>query len=153
MKLLKTGFAAALLTVVATFGTGYALAAGKSDAKPQDGKWAGSVGPFELGFKVIDNGKKVTDLSTRFEGTVNCGPPADTPPLVHFPTMAVVKGKFHGTTAITYPSGISPNYSVSGTFSSPTQAGGTMNVHFSFPHNALPPCDDTSPVVATRASK
>jgi hypothetical protein len=67
--------------------------------------------------------------------------------------MAVVKGKFHGTTAIPYSSGISPNYSVSGAFGSPTHAGGSMSVHFSFRHNALPPCDDTSPIVAGRATK
>ena len=108
---------------------------------------------FDLGFKVTAKGTKITDMSTHFEATVNCGPPAENPPLVHFPTLAVVKGSFHGSTSVTYGGGINPQYSIRGTFSTPTHAGGTISVHFDFPHNALPPCNETASISVTRATK
>jgi hypothetical protein len=153
MRLLKTGFAAALLVVAATFGAAYALAAGKAAVTPKTGNYAGSAGASDLGFKVTAKGTKITDLSTHFEATVNCGPPAENPPLVHFPTLAVVKGRFHGSTSISYGSGITPQYSIRGDFRSPTQAGGTISIHFDFPHNALPPCNETASISVTRATK
>ena len=150
----KIRFAAALLIAMAMLAeTGYALAAGKSSVKPRPGNYAGFAGVFNLGFKVPAKGEKVTDLTTNYEGTVNCGPPGENATQVHFPTLAVLKGSFHGSTSITYPSGISPHYSISGSFSTPTRAGGTINVHFDFPHNALPPCDETEQFSAARATK
>jgi hypothetical protein len=155
MKLRETCLAAALLLVaaVAIAGeTGDAMAAGKP-VTPKTGNWAGFAGTFEIGFKVAAGGTRITGLATRYEATSECGPPAENPPLVHFPALAVVKGKFHGSTSISYGSGISPRYTISGSFSSPTHAGGTIKVSFDFPHNALPPCDETAPISVTRATK
>jgi hypothetical protein len=154
MRLRKTRFALALLIAVAMLAeTGYALGAGKATVTPRPGNYAGFVGTFDLGFKVGANGTKITDMSTHFEATTNCGPPAENPPLVHFPALAVLKGSFHGSTTVSYGGGISPHYSIRGTFSTPTHAGGTVNVHFDYPHNALPPCDETVPFSVTRATK
>jgi hypothetical protein len=154
MRPKKIRVVAALLIAAAMLGeTGYALAAGKAAATPKTGNYAGSAGASDIGFEVTAKGTKITDLSTHFEATVNCGPPAENPPLVHFPTLAVVKGSFHGSTSVSYGGGINPQYSIRGTFSSPTHAGGTISVHFDFPHNALPPCDETAPISVTRATK
>ncbi|MGA9284377.1 MAG: hypothetical protein WBV85_02950 [Solirubrobacteraceae bacterium] len=150
----KMRFAAALLVAAAMLGeTAYALAAGKAAVVPKTGNYAGFAGASDIGFKVTAKGTKIVDLSTHFEATVNCGPPAENPPLVHFPSLAVVKGSFHGSTSVTYGGGINPQYSIRGTFSSSTRAGGTISVHFDFPHNALPPCNETSQISLTRATK
>lgn len=150
----KIRFAAALLITAAMLGeAAYALAAGKAGVMPKTGNYAGFAGASDIGFKVSANGKKITDMSTHFEATVNCGPPAENPPLVHFPALAVVKGSFHGSTSVTYGGGISPQYSIRGTFSTPAHAGGTISVHFDFPHNALPPCNETASFSVTRATK
>jgi hypothetical protein len=154
MKPRKIRLAAALLIATAMLAeTGYALAAGKAAVTPKPGNYAGFAGTFDLGLKVIAKGMRITDLSTRYEATVNCGPPAENPPLVHFPALAVVKGSFHGSTTEIDPSGINPQYSIRGTFSTPTRAGGTISVHFDFPHNALPPCDETVQFSVARATK
>jgi hypothetical protein len=154
MRLRKIRFVAALLIATAALAeTGYALAAGKAAVTPKPGNYAGFAGTFDLGFKVTAKGTKITDMSTHFEATANCGPPAENPPLVHFPALAVVKGSFHGSTGVTDPSGTSPQYSIRGTFSSPTRAGGTISVHFDYLHNALPPCNETVPFSVTRATR
>ena len=36
-----------------------------------------------------------------------------------------------------------------GEFKTPTHAEGTINVFFTYPHNALPPCNETDPFAAT----
>ena len=36
-----------------------------------------------------------------------------------------------------------------GGFNTPTHAEGTINVFFTYPHNALPPCNETDPFSAT----
>lgn len=154
MQSRKIRLAAALLIATAVLvETGYAFGAGKAAVTPKPGNYAGIAGTFDLGFKVPAKSMKITDMSTRYEATVNCGPPAENPPLVHFPTLAVIKGRFHGSTTLIVPSGINPQYSISGAFSTPKHAGGTISVHFDFPHNALPPCNEKVQFSVTRATK
>jgi hypothetical protein len=118
--------------------------------KPDAGSYSGSAGAgFPVSFTVSSNGKEITKLRTDFEGTVNCGPAADDPPYFDFPTLAITDDGFHGATTVTNPSGISPSYTIKGTFSTATHAGGTVHVSFSFPHNALPPCNETDAFSAT----
>jgi hypothetical protein len=46
-------------------------------------------------------------------------------------------------------SGINPRYKIKGEFNTPTHAEGTINVFFTYPHNALPPCNETDSFSAT----
>ncbi len=47
-------------------------------------------------------------------------------------------------------SGINPRYTLKGEFNAPTHAEGTINVFFTYPHNALPPCNETDKFSAMR---
>lgn len=140
-------FAAMLLAaMVAVLGGGVAVA--KSAVKPRSGSYSGDVGVFTLSFKVLPNGEKLTGLRTDFQGTVNCGPPDDEPLFFDFPTLAIRNGGFDGETVMNN-SGINPRYTIKGEFNTPTHAEGTINVSFTFPHNALPPCNETDKFSAT----
>ena len=140
-------FAAMLLAaMVAVLGGGVAMA--KSAVKPRPGSYSGDVGVFTLSFKVSPNGEKLTGMRTDFQGTVNCGPPDDESPFFDFPTLAIASGDFDGETVMNN-SGINPRYTIKGEFNTPTHAEGTINVFFTFPHNALPPCNETDKFSAT----
>ncbi len=140
-------FAVTLLAaMVAVLGGGMAVA--KSIVKPRPGSYSGDVGVFTLSFKVSPNGEKLTGLRTDFQGTVNCGPPDDEPLFFDFPTLAIASGDFDGETVMNN-SGINPRYTIKGEFNTPTHAEGTINVFFTFPHNALPPCNETDKFSAT----
>jgi hypothetical protein len=140
--------AAALLAVtIAAVGGGVATA--KSPVKPRPGAYSGDVGAFTLSFKVSPNGEKLTGLRTDFQGTVNCGPPDDEPLFFDFPTLAIASGRFDGETVMNN-SGINPRYTLKGEFNTPTHAEGTINVFFTYPHNALPPCNETDKFSAMR---
>ena len=147
--LLKGAFRIVILTLLATTiavaGGGVAVA--KSSVKPRPGTYAGDVGAFTLSFKISPNGEKLTALRTDFQGTVNCGPPDDNPLFFDFPTLAITGGHFDGETVVNN-SGINPRYRIKGEFNTPTHAEGTINVFFTYPHNALPPCDETDPFSA-----
>lgn len=121
---------------------GGGMAMAKSSFKPRPGTYAGDVGAFTLSFKVSANGEKLTALRTDFQGTVNCGPPDDEPLFFDFPTMTIASAHFDGETAMNN-SGINPRYKIKGEFNTPTHAEGTINVFFTYPHNALPPCNET----------
>jgi hypothetical protein len=140
--------AAALLAVIIAAVSG-GVAVAKSPVKPSPGAYSGDVGVFTLSFKVSPNGEKLTGLRTDFQGTVNCGPPDDEPVFFDFPALAIASGRFDGETVINN-SGINPRYTIKGEFNTPTHAEGTINVFFTFPHNALPPCNETDKFSATR---
>ena len=132
-----TGLVACALALV---GVGGAIAAVKPDA----GSYAGSAGAgFPVSFTVSSNGKEIIKLRTDFEGTINCGPPATDPPYFDFPSLELAGDSFHGATTIADRAGTSPSYTIKGTFSTATHADGTIHVFFSYPHNALPPCNET----------
>jgi hypothetical protein len=136
-RVVVTGFVAALVV---------AGGAARADAavKPDAGSYSGSAGAgFPVSFKVGDGGKEITRLRTDFEGTVNCGPASDNPPYFDFPTLSILDDSFKGQTSVLWGSGINPSYTIKGTFSSPTRANGTIHVYFTYPHNALPPCEET----------
>jgi hypothetical protein len=135
-----------LAMTVAALGGGVAMA--KPEAKPRPGSYSGNVGVFTLSFKVSPNSEKLTGLKTDFQGTINCGPPDDEPLFFDFPTLAIASGRFDGETVVNN-SGINPRYTIKGEFNTPTHAEGTINVFFSYPHNALPPCNETDPFSAT----
>jgi hypothetical protein len=136
-----------LVATIAAFCGGVAIA--KSTVKPRPGSYSGDVGAFTLSFKVSPNGEKLTGLRTDFQGTVNCGPPDDEPVFFDFPTLAIASGHFDGDT-IMNNSDINPRYTLKGEFNTPTHAEGTINVFFTYPHNALPPCNETDKFSAMR---
>jgi hypothetical protein len=140
---------AATLLAVAISITGGGVAAAKSLVRPRPGAYSGDVGVFTLSFKVSPNGEKLTGLRTDFQGTVNCGPPAEEPIFFDFPTLAIASGRFDGETVMDN-SGINPRYTLKGEFNTPTHAEGTINVFFTYPHNALPPCNETDKFSAMR---
>lgn len=125
------------------------VAVAKSPVKPRPGAYSGDVGAFTLSFKVTPNGEKLAGLRTDFQGTVNCGPPDDEPLFFDFPTLAIASGRFDGETVMNN-SGINPRYTLKGEFNTPTHAEGTINVFFTYPHNALPPCNETDKFSAMR---
>jgi hypothetical protein len=135
-----------LATTIAVICGSVAIA--KSPIKPSPGAYSGDVGAFTLSFKISPNGEKLTGLKTDFQGTVNCGPPDDEPVFFDFPTLAIASGRFDGETVINN-SGINPRYTLKGEFNTPTHAEGTINVFFTYPHNALPPCNETDKFSAT----
>ena len=136
-RLAVTGLVAA---IVAAGG----VARADSAVKPDPGSYLGSAGAgFPVSFKVGDGGTEITGLRTDFEGTVNCGPGSNNPPYFDFPTLRLLDGSFTGHTSVLWASGISPSYTIKGTFGSPTRATGTIHVYFTYPHNALPPCEET----------
>ncbi len=140
---------ATTLLAVTIAAVGGGVAAAKSPVKPRPGDYSGDVGAFTLSFKVSPNGEKLTGLRTDFQGTVNCGPPDDEPLFFDFPTLAIASGRFDGETVMNN-SGINPRYTIKGEFNTPTHAEGTINVFFTYPHNALPPCNETDKFSATR---
>jgi hypothetical protein len=130
--------ALALICAIAAAG---AVAA---ELTPETGTYKGSAGVgFPLSFAVAAHGSEIVHLRTDFEGTVNCGPPSDTPSYFTFPALTIRRDHFEGETSVTNPSGISPRYTIKGDFASASEVGGQIRVQFSFPHNALPPCDET----------
>jgi hypothetical protein len=129
-----------------------AAQASAAPGKPDPGRYTGNIGAgFPVHFVVSSSGKTITGLTTDFEGTVNCGPPADDPPYFHFPTLTIDDGAFKGTTVEDAGSDIAPVYTIKGHFTTPGRAEGTIHVSFSFPHNALPPCNETDSFSAKRA--
>jgi hypothetical protein len=138
-----------VLLAAAIAAVGCSVAAAKPAAKPKPGGYSGDVGAFTLSFTVSPNGEKLTALRTDFQGTVNCGPPDDNALFFDFPKLAISSGRFDGEKTTNSNSEISPRYTIKGRFNTPTHAEGTINVFFTYPHNALPPCDETDPFSAT----
>lgn len=136
-----------LAAAIAAVGGGVAVA--KSTLEPRPGSYSGDVGAFTLSFKISPNSEKLTALRTDFQGTINCGPPDDNPLFFDFPALTVASGRFDGERVMNSNSDISPRYTIKGAFKTPTHAEGTINVFFTYPHNALPPCNETDPFSAT----
>ncbi len=152
--LLAAGSARRLLAIgcVVAFVVAGGAARADSAVRPDVGSYAGSAGAgFPVSFKVGEGGKDLTGLRTDFEGTVNCGPGANNPPYFEFPRLAILDGRFSGHTTVLWASGITPSYTIKGTFSSPTHAAGTIHVYFAYPHDALPPCEETDAFSVARA--
>jgi hypothetical protein len=155
---MRRGALAAVLVLTAAIGALGAAAVAKTShhgaVQPRTGKFSGFIGPgSRLSFTVSSRGTRITKLRSNFEGTVNCGPPANNPASFGFPELEIHHGQFSGATTVHYPSGLTPRFKISGHFTTPSKASGTMNVHFTFPHNALPPCNQTSPFSVSRSGK
>jgi hypothetical protein len=120
-----------------------------ASATPKPGRYTGFVGPFSLSFKVSAGGRQITDLVTGYDPGAECSVPTNGQS-ERFPALSVRKGSFTGSTTLAPPSGIEQFFSIKGSFSSSTRAAGTMHGHFSIPHNALPPCSNTSTFTAQR---
>jgi hypothetical protein len=155
LRVLAAGMAIAvpvLLAVALHVGDAHATAAkAASDATPEPGSYAGFVGPFNIDFKVSRDRKTITDLHTNYQATVGCGPPSDTPVTTRFPKLELDKGHFSGSVTRAPGSEIPMHYSIRGNFSTTEKAQGSVTVHFTFPHNALPPCNSTDSFSVARA--
>jgi hypothetical protein len=110
-------------------------------ATPRSGRYAGFVGGvFSISFRVANT--KITHLVTNFEATTCSGlAPAESSPSFGFPTLAIENGHFAGSRTVNYRSGISPHFTLSGSFSTPKRAAGTLHEHIALPPNfGAPSC-------------
>ena len=64
--------------------------------------------------------------------------------------MAISNDSFHGAIVENASSEIPQSYTIKGTFVSATKVTGTIHVSFSYPHHALPPCNETDDFTAKR---
>ena len=117
---------------------------------PRSGTFDGNAGAFSVGFTVSRDGKQITGLRTDFQATEDCGPASVTQVHVVFPSISVRDGDFSGSTQTAGE--IPMHYSIRGSFHTPTAATGTIRVHFTFPHNALPPCNESDSFSVKRVS-
>jgi hypothetical protein len=119
-------------------------------ATPEAGRYSGSVDPFKLSF-VVKNGK-ITDLVTDFEATTCAGLAAAQPsPSFGFPVLAIENGHFAGSETLHYRSGLDPHFTITGTFRTPTRAGGRLHEHISVPAGfGAPSCTLSQPFSVTR---
>lgn len=90
---------------------------------------------------VSPGGKRITGLRTDFQATEDCGPPSTARIHIVFPTIVIHGDSFSGATTTTGE--IPMHYSIRGIFHAPNAAAGTIGVRFTFPHNALPPCNES----------
>ncbi len=122
----------------------------KVAVKPEPGHYSGFVGPFTISFEVSSGGKTITHLVTSFNGATLCSVPTAAIS-VGFPTLAVRDGDFTGSTSLNPPSHIVEYFSISGKFTAPTRASGTVHEHFTV--TSLPPCHASDTFTVTRAGK
>lgn len=122
----------------------------KATVKPEPGHYSGFVGPFTIGFEVPAGGQKITHLVTTFNGATLCSVPTSAIS-IGFPTLAVRDGGFTGSTSLNPPSHIVDYFSISGKFTTPTRASGTVHEHFTV--TSLPPCHASDAFAVTRAGK
>ena len=134
--------AATVLLAPALSASGHATA-----VTPRPGRYAGSAGPFTLSFKVAAGAREITHLVTMYNPAADCGI-ATNDEHEGFPTLAVRKGRFTGTTVLRPPSGIPVFFSIEGSFSTPTRAAGT--VHGRLTVVSLPTCSDHVSFTAQR---
>ncbi len=120
-------------------------------ATPKPGHYSGAAGLFNLSFTVSANGKQITHLVTDYNPAAECNVPTSIQSEA-FPTLAVRKGAFTGSTTLG-SAGSVQFFSIKGSFSTPTKAAGTIHGHFTIPHNALPPCSNTTAFAAQHVGK
>ncbi len=65
--------------------------------------------------------------------------------------LAVRDGDFTGSTSLNPPSHIVDYFSISGKFTTPTRASGTVHEHFTV--TSLPPCHASDTFTVTRTGK
>jgi hypothetical protein len=114
------------------------------------GRYAGTVGTFSITFKV-ENGR-ISHLVSNFEATTCSGlAPAEPSPYFSFPALAIKSGYFTGSTTIHDASGLSPQFTIRGSFTTPTRATGTLHEHISVPAGfGAPSCTESSKFSAKR---
>lgn len=129
------------------------LAASAWAATPKDGHYSGFVDPYTITFVVAKG--KITQLRTDFEATTCEGlAPSSLVHYFEFPALAIRKGRFTGSTTLHYASGLDPNFSLSGHFSSPTRAAGMFHEHIAVPASwGVPSCTISEPFSVSRAAK
>jgi hypothetical protein len=145
--------ALALVAAALVAGTVSAGAAPAHSASvtPKPGRYSGSAGLFTLSFTVSAGGKQIAHLTTDYNPAADCSVPTSIQSEA-FPTLAVRRGSFTGSTTLG-SSGSAQFFSIRGSFSTPTKAAGTIHGHFSIPHNALPPCSNTTAFTVQRVGK
>jgi hypothetical protein len=129
---------ALLLALAAGASADSATVAG-SPATPRAGRYSGNAGPYTLSFKVSSDRKRITHLVTNYNAAADCSIPTGET-TISFPALAIKKGRFTGSTVVREPSGISESFSIQGSFSSPTRAGGTVHGNLAVP--TFRPCHD-----------
>lgn len=135
----------ALLAILASAGAAAGPAAardahdGTAVVTPRPGRYTGFAGPFTISFKVSPDRKTITHLVTIYNPAADCGIPTNGES-EGFPTLAVRKGRFTGSTVLSPPSGSRVFFSIQGSFSTPTRAAGTIHGHLTVV--SLRPCSD-----------
>ena len=155
-RLLRQFFPSIVLALVAVALVAGTVSAGAAPAHiasvtPKPGRYSGSAGLFTLSFTVSAGGKQITHLVTDYNPAADCSVPTSIQSEV-FPTLAVHRGSFTGSTTLG-SSGSAQFFSIRGSFSTPAKAAGTIHGHFSIPHNALPPCSNTTAFTVQRVGK
>jgi len=111
----RFALAAAILFVILAL-PGVAAAKGHHHAPPTAGAYSGTVAPgYAISFEVAAGGSSVNDLVVAFKETCNGTPPA-TAPLFHFPTLPLVKGRFHGSVTLQLTAKASDHLRIKGRF-------------------------------------
>jgi hypothetical protein len=121
--------------------------------RPRAGRYAGVVESFNISFTVPKG--KITHLVSNFEATTCSGlAPAEPSPSFRLPTLKIRKGRFAGSRTFAYPTGIRPHFTLSGHFSTPTRAKGTLHEHLTVPPNfGAPSCTVSSAFSVARTGK
>jgi hypothetical protein len=120
---------------------------------PKDGHYAGFVDPFKIGFTVANG--KISHFVTDFEATTCPGlAPSSTSSSFEFPSVKIRNGRFSDSKTLHYRSGLDPHFTITGRFSKPTRAAGTLHEHIAVPANfGAPSCTLSQPFSVTRVSK
>ncbi len=120
---------------------------------PKDGHYSGFVDPFKIGFTVANG--KISHFVTDFEATTCSGlAPSSTSSSFEFPSVKILNGRFSDSKTLHYKSGLDPHFTITGRFSTPTRAAGTLHEHIAVPANfGAPSCTLSQPFEVTRVSK
>ncbi len=120
---------------------------------PKDGHYAGFVDPFKISFTVAKG--RISHFVTDFEATTCPGlAPSSTSSFFQFPSVKIRKGRFSDSKTLHYKSGLDPHLTITGRFTKPTHAAGTLHEHIAVPANfGAPSCTLSQPFSVTRVSK
>jgi len=131
-----------------------AIAAAPAQAvTPKDGHYAGFVDPFNISFTVANG--RISHFVTNFQATTCAGlAPDSTSTSFEFPSVKIQNGRFSDSKTLHYRSGLDPHFTITGRFSKPTRAAGTLHEHIPVPANfGVPSCTLSQPFSVTLASK